>query len=168
MQVHVIFASELLPRRECMDFPLVSVAISFDAIGPFDMQKLTLLPHFGPLEHALSALDSRDSESWKPTGPGQVLRRNATATQHDYEGLGVMSGLARWLMREADGKGYRRIQITCLSDSMTHVWSKSASAFKGGVVSQVDMAMWKDENGQVAFRPSKQVASRCYVELNRT
>jgi hypothetical protein len=152
-----------------MDFPLVSVALSFDAISPLDMEKLapllTVLPHFGPLGQILSALDSRPPESWNPTGPNQVLQRNATATRRDYEGQGLMSGMARWLMREAYAKGYRGIPIVCLSDAMTHVWSQPESPYKGSVVSKIDMATWKDEDGKATFAPSKQVATKCYVEL---
>lgn len=67
---------------------------------------MSILPLFGPFYHILADLDQRDPPSWKPTGPNQVLFRNAMSTRHDYEGKGIMSGLARWLTREAAERGY--------------------------------------------------------------
>ncbi|KAJ4374796.1 hypothetical protein N0V83_001872 [Neocucurbitaria cava] len=152
-----------------MDFPLVSVALSYDGFNPLDMDKmgslLALLPHFGLVYHILGSQDPRDPASWQPTGPRQVLMRNATSTRHDYEGEGIMSGLARWLMREAAGKGYRGIQIECLADAVTHVWSTAEAPFKGSVVTEFECETWKDEEGKVAFAPAKQRVTKCYVDL---
>jgi hypothetical protein len=152
-----------------MDFPLVSVAMSFDAHDAWDLQKLapllTALPHFGRIGGVLNSLDTRDPETWQATGPGQVLQRNATATRYDYLGQGLMSGLARWVMREAESKGFRGIQIVALDDAVAHVWGKPPAPYKGAVVSSFDMESWEDEKGEVAFKPSKQVARKCYVEL---
>jgi hypothetical protein len=33
------------------------------------------------------------------------------------------------------------------------------------VVSEFDMGTWRDEEGKLAFEPSKQRATKCYVEL---
>jgi len=152
-----------------MDFPLVSIALSYDAANPLDMEKLgpmlATLPHFGLTYHILATEDKRDSASWQPTGPGQVLSRNGTSTRHDYEGEGIMGGLARWLMREAEMKGYRGMQIECLADAVTYVWSEGAKPYKGRVVSEFDMATWKDEEGKLAFEPSRQRATGCWVDL---
>jgi hypothetical protein len=152
-----------------MDFPLVSVALSYDAANPLDMSRMQelmdILPHFGLVFHILGDGDKRDPESWKATGPGQVLMRNATSTRCEYEGQGIMGGMARWLMREAASKGYRGVNIECLADAVTHVWSKPQAPFKGGVVSEFDMGTWRNEEGKLAFEPSKQRATKCYVEL---
>jgi hypothetical protein len=152
-----------------MDFPLVSVALSYDAAEPLDMDKMKplmeLMPHFGTVYHILGDADKRNPESWQATGPGQVVMRNATSTRVDYEGQGIMSGLARWLMREAESKGYRGVQIECLADAVTHVWSEPQEPFKGKVVSEFDMATWRDGEGKLAFEPCKQRATKCYVEL---
>jgi hypothetical protein len=152
-----------------MDFPLVSVALSYDAFNALDMAKMgplvATLPHFGLVYQILGSGDTRDPATWQPTGPGQVLFRNATSTRHDYEGQGIMGGLARWLMREAEGRGFRGVQIECLSDAVTHVWSQPQSPYKGFVVSEFDMATWRDEEGKLAFEPSTQRAAKCYVEL---
>jgi len=108
---------------EQMDFPLVSVALSYDGAHPLDMTKMAdameALPHFGLIYHVLGDLDTRDPASWQATAPGEVLMRNGTSTRNDYEGEKIMSGMARWLIREAAAKGYRGIQIECLADAVS-------------------------------------------------
>jgi hypothetical protein len=154
---------------EQMDFPLVSVALSYDAFNALDMSKmkplLACLPHFGLIYHILEEKDPRDLESWKPKGPREVLFRNATSTRRDYEGEGIMAGLARWLMREADARGFRGIQIEALADAVTHVWSTAEPPYKGQVISEFHTDTWKDENGNLAFAPSHQRITKCYVDL---
>ncbi|KAF2625804.1 hypothetical protein BU25DRAFT_111555 [Macroventuria anomochaeta] len=152
-----------------MDFPLVSVALSYDAFNTLDMSKmeslLAALPHFGLVYHILGERDPRDPESWKPKGPNEVLLRNATSTRRDYEGEGTMAGLARWLMREADARGFRGIQIEALADAVTHVWSTSEPPYKGVVISEFHTDTWKDEGGNIAFAPAHQRVTKVYVDL---
>ncbi|KAJ4992895.1 hypothetical protein SVAN01_01599 [Stagonosporopsis vannaccii] len=152
-----------------MDFPLVSVALSYDAHYPLDMTKmgplLAALPHFGLIYHILEEGDSRDPDSWKATGPNEVLLRNATSTRRDYEGQTIMAGLARWLMREADTRGFRGIQIEAVADAVTHVWSAPEPPYKGTVVSEFHTDTWKDEGGNLAFAPAHQRITKCYVDL---
>lgn len=152
-----------------MDFPLVSVALSYDSANALDMEKmkplLDCLPHFGLIYGILGAKDARDPATWQAAGPGEVLFRNATSTRHEYEGQGIMGGTARWLMREAAQRGYRGIQIECLADAVTHVWSTAEPPFKGSVVAEFECATWEDENGKVAFAPAKQRVTKCYVDL---
>lgn len=154
---------------EQMDLPLVSIALSYDGTNALDMEKMgplmACLPHFGLIYDILAEGDPRDPKSWKAKGPGEVLMRNATSTRCDHEGKSVMSGMARWLMREAAAKGYRGIQIECLADAVTYVWSHPEEPFKGGVVSEFQLAEWKNEKGEEAFAPTKQRATTCYVEL---
>jgi hypothetical protein len=153
---------------EQMDFPLVSVAFSYDAFHPLDAQKVdsigVTLPHYGLIPRILTTNDTRDPTTWKATGPGQVLNRNATATRHDYKGQGIMAGLAQWLMREADHRGFRGIQIAVLSDAVTHVWSTAELPCKGSVVSEFHTSTWRDEDGKLAFEPAQQ---RVYEMLCR-
>jgi hypothetical protein len=152
-----------------MDFPLVSVALAYDAFNALDMSKmkplLVALPHFGIAYHALEEGDSRDPESWKPKGPNEVLFRNATSTRRDYEGLGIMAQLARWLMREADAKGFRGIQIEAFNDAVTHVWSHPEAPYKGTIVSELHTDTWKDEEGKLAFAPAHCRLTKIYVNL---
>lgn len=152
-----------------MDFPLVSVALAYDAFNPLDMSKmeplLAALPHFGLIYHILEGNDPRDPSSWKPNGPNEVLFRNATSTRRDYEGQGIMAGLARWLMREADAQGFRGIQIEALSDAVTYVWSIAEPPYKGTIVSEFHTDTWKDEEGKFAFAPAHQRVTKIYVDL---
>lgn len=154
---------------EQMDFPLVSVALSYDAFNALDMAKmkplLASLPHYGLIFQILGARDLRDPASWQPTGPGEVLFRNATSTRQEYEGQGIMGAMARWLMREAAQQGYRGIQIECLADAVTHVWSKAEPPFNGSRVCDFEAETWADEGGKIAFAPAKQRVTRCYVNL---
>lgn len=154
---------------EQMDFPLVSVAMSYDGADPLDLEKmgplLGVLPHFGPLYHVLEVLDPREKDSWAPKTRGEVLMRNATATRHDYEGEKIMAGLARFLMREADARGFRGVQIECVHDAVTHVWSNPPAPYKGSIVSEFHTGTYKDEEGKLFFAPAQQRITKCYVEL---
>jgi hypothetical protein len=163
------FQAEGVRLLEQMDFPLVSIALAYDAFNPLDMEKMSLLmaslPHFGLVYNALSSRDARDPLTWAPTGQNQVLLRAATATRSDYEGEGIMSGMARWLMREADTRGFRAIQIECVHDAVHHVWSNPPAPYKGTVVCEFQAATYKDENGAHPFQPADVGISKLYIEL---
>jgi hypothetical protein len=151
-----------------MDFPLVSVALSYDAINPLDMAEMgpliEALPLFGTLYHYLHILDTRNPSIYTSKAAGEVLFRNATSTRQDYVDHHLMSGTARWLMREAALKGFRAIQIEALHDRVTKVWSEPEKPFRGEIVSRVDMGNFEDE-GKKPFEPATQVASKIYVDL---
>jgi hypothetical protein len=111
-----------------LDFPLVSVALSYDGANPLDHSNMLtlvqMLPAVETIFHMLSeVLGTRDPESWKAKGPGEVLTRNATATRQDYEGKKTMKVLAFYLMRKAAEKGYRGINIETVHDAVAHVWT---------------------------------------------
>ncbi|KAF2853759.1 hypothetical protein T440DRAFT_443511 [Plenodomus tracheiphilus IPT5] len=153
-----------------MDFPLVSIALSYDQHDPLDFDQmgplLAALPHFGTLYKILADSDPRDPESWKATAPGQVLMRNATSTRHDYEGQGVMGATARWLRREAKQRGFRGIQIECMADAVTYMWSEGVEKpFVGNLVSEFDTRTWRDEQGILGFAPAEQRITKCWVDL---
>lgn len=158
---------------EQMDFPLVSIALAYDGINAFDMEKITplieTLPLFGLIYHILEEKDPRDPASWKPTGPNQVLMRNATSTRLDYEGQKVMSQLARFLMREAKSRGYRGIQIETLNDRVEYVWANPPKPFVGKVISSEESATYEltDEHGDRVkpFAPSTQRMAKVFVSL---
>jgi len=153
-----------------MDFPLVSIALSYDGFTPLDPKKMAPIirawPGFDILYGVLEARDPRAPESWKPTAPGQVLMRNATSTRHDYEGEGIMAAMARWLQREAAAMGFRGIQIECVSDAVTHLWSKGAQdGFKGWVVSEFECVDLEDAEGRKPFERARQRVTKCWVDL---
>jgi hypothetical protein len=161
--------AEAKRMEDQMDFPLVSIAMSYDAFNPLDMEKLGSiieeLPLYATIYGVLAAGDTRDPESWGPTGPGQVLMRNATSTKNSYGGQGIMSGLARWLMREAAQKGWRSIQIECIHDAVTKTWSEPPKPFKGHIVAEFHTGTFVDEEGNHPFAPAKQRITKCFVDL---
>jgi hypothetical protein len=146
MQDTTLDADQLLAQ---MDFPLVSVAMAYDGIHALDMARLMplieCLPLFGTIYHTLETLDTRPEASWKPTAEKQLLLRNATSTRHDAEGKGVMKALAQFLMRYAHGQGFRAIQIECLSDAVTKVWSQPPPPFKSTLVCEFNTAELEEE-----------------------
>lgn len=135
---------------EQMDFPLVSVAMSYDLFEPFDMSRIApliaTLPLFGTAVHILEERDPRDPASWAATSPRQVLMRNATSTRKDYEGMGVMKALAHFLMREAKLSGYRQISIDAFNNAVTKVWSNPPPPFTSETISSLDMAKYEETN----------------------
>jgi hypothetical protein len=161
--------AEGLRMLEQMDFPLVSVALSYDGFVPFEPEKmkplLDMWPEFTTLYGTLASRDPRSPESWKPTQPGQVLMRNATSTRHDYEGQGIMAATARWLRREARLTGFRGVQIECIASAVTHMWSDGVEQpFRAKVVSEFECETLEVE-GSKPFWPAKQRVTKCWVDL---
>lgn len=154
---------------EQMDFPLVSIALAYDAWDKMDMAKLgpliDCMPHFKDVYTVLGELDTRDPNPAVPTKANEVMYRNATSTRHDYEGEGCMGGLARWLMREADARGFRAIQIESVNDGVEHVWSKPPAPYKGTVVAKFNAGTYVDKEGRKVFEPAVQSVSKIYVDL---
>ncbi|KAF2748162.1 hypothetical protein M011DRAFT_476778 [Sporormia fimetaria CBS 119925] len=154
---------------EQMDFPLVSIALSYDAFDALDMSKMMplieCLPHFGLMYQLLAMGDTRDPNPSVPTARGQVLYRNATSTRRDYEGQGLMAGMARWLMREADAKGFRAIQIETIASAVEHVWREPPKPYKGSMVTEFNTETWRDEERKKGFGETSQQVCKIYVEL---
>ncbi|KAI3392458.1 hypothetical protein diail_5674 [Diaporthe ilicicola] len=159
---------------EAMDFPLVSIALSYDGADPLDGARMgplvATLPVFGTVYHHLDELDPRPLESWRPAKRrGEILMRNATSTRREYEGKGLMGALARYLMRDAAAKGYKAIDIECLNDAVTHVWSEPPSPFKGEIIASFKCDEYEeDEDGKKVnpFAPSKQLVIRVWTTLS--
>jgi hypothetical protein len=158
-----------------MDFPLCSVALSYDGINGLDMEKLMpliqVLPAFSTIYHTLETLDPRDPESWKPKHPHEVLMRNATSTRADYEGQGFMKKLAHYLMRHAASLGFRGIQIECAHDAVTHTWLHPPEPFKAQLISSFRTETYEedadDESGKKVnpFGEAKQLLTKVFVTL---
>lgn len=158
---------------EQMDFPLVSVAMAYDGHKPLDFAKVVpliqVLPAFGIFYKVLAERDTRDPRTWQPTGPGQVLMRNATATKMGEEGHGYMKSMARYMMRKAFDEGFRGIQIESAHDAVAHVWSNPPSPFVRHKISEMNCWTYEAEaeDGTKSFplRPSKQQLIKMYIEL---
>ncbi|EKG17295.1 hypothetical protein MPH_05505 [Macrophomina phaseolina MS6] len=158
---------------EMMDFPLVSIALSYDSAHPLDMARMVdmvgVVPQYAEGFHYLIEGDKREPASWQATGPLQVLFRNATSTRRDYEGRGLMKAQAHWLMRWAAEQGFRGIQIEAFNDAVNKVWTNPPSPFQGEAVSTVmtGEVVVQEEDGSVRrpFGPATQRLTRCYVTL---
>ena len=156
-----------------MDFPLVSVALSYDSINAIDMSKMAdaiaTLPAFATVYGGLAANDKRDPQTWQATEAGQVLFRNATSTRRDHEGKGLMKILAHYLMHKSAKEDFRGIQIETISDAVAHVWSNPPAPYSGEIVSSIDSATYEelDDQGNKSYplRPSVQKVHKIYVAL---
>ncbi|KAF3023568.1 hypothetical protein E8E14_011041 [Neopestalotiopsis sp. 37M] len=158
---------------EQMDFPLVSIALAYDSINPLDpagmAPLIASLPPTKDIFGILAALDPRDPATWCATAPGQVLFRNATNTRADYEGHGLMARMARHMMFRSAEQGFRAIQIECMNNPVTHVWSHPPPPFKGEIISEFQTKTYqeKDENGKMVAKlgSADQRMTKCYVTL---
>ncbi|KAH8894617.1 hypothetical protein GQ53DRAFT_683261 [Thozetella sp. PMI_491] len=166
--------TEATPKEllDQMDFPLVSVALSYDATNPFDPEKvkpvLAIRPLYGVVVTQLRAGDKRDPKSWMPKSPGEVLLRNGTSTRIDYSKQGLMKLMAHWLMHDAAARGYRAIQIECASDSVHHVWMNPPEPYKAELISSLDTGAYEEtvEGKKIKpFAPSRQLLTKVYVTL---
>ncbi|KAJ5112382.1 hypothetical protein N7532_000427 [Penicillium argentinense] len=154
-----------------MDFPLVSIAMAYDAIDPLDIAQIEpmikVLPLFATVYEKLNTLDPRD-ETWKPSARGQVLMRNATNTVQKYAGQGLMKAAAEELMRRSAKLGFRAIQIESASPAVERVWSKPPEPFRASVVAQFRTEeVEQEQDGGVVnpFEPARINIARIFVEL---
>ncbi|KAK4034578.1 hypothetical protein C8A01DRAFT_38970 [Parachaetomium inaequale] len=163
-------ASQLLTQ---MDFPLVSLALSYDGIHPFDFAQLTpllqALPLLGTVFAALEKRDTRAPESWKPRREGEVVLRSGTCTRADYGGMGLAKGLAHWLMFEARGRGYRGVQIETAHEAVERVWMNPPAGFKAEMVGAFETGSYEEEverRGMVrVFEPAQLRCTKIWVDL---
>ncbi|OJJ50603.1 hypothetical protein ASPZODRAFT_218295 [Penicilliopsis zonata CBS 506.65] len=164
-----------------MDFPLVSIAVAYDAAHPLDESKLTsllaALPAYGEVMHQLDVLDIRkktENDTTTDTKPEtdatttRKLMRNGTSTRADYEGFKLMKTTAHLLMRHAAGEGYNVIEIPTLHNAVHHVWANPPAPFKSTVVAEFNFKDLEREEGGVVVKPYahiNQVASKIIVSL---
>lgn len=156
-----------------MDFPLVSIAMAYDGINQLDMNQIMplvgILPLYATIVKAVEERDPRDPASWKPTGPRQVLMRNATNTMKAHSGHGLMRMLAEDMMRRSAAVGFRGIQIESANDAVLKVWSTPPAPFKGTIICQFHTMTYEEnaESGEILypFRPANLSIARIYVDL---
>ncbi|KAJ5117205.1 hypothetical protein N7448_004147 [Penicillium atrosanguineum] len=159
--------------EEQMDFPLVSIAMAYDGINELDMNQIMplveTLPLFATIVKVVEDRDTRDPASWKPTGPRQVLMRNATNTMKAHSGHGLMRLLAEEMMRQSAAAGFRGIQIESANNAVLKVWSNPPEPFKGTITCQFHTMTYEEkaESGETLypFRPADLPIARIYVDL---
>jgi hypothetical protein len=100
--------------------------------------------------------------------------RNATSSRHDIEGKQIMKKLAYFIMRYADSKGFRNIQIEVLHDKVNWVWTHPPAPYKSEIISQFNS--WdfledevvdgkKTGNKINPFGEVRQIFTKIYVDL---
>ncbi|KKZ63915.1 hypothetical protein EMCG_01773 [[Emmonsia] crescens] len=100
----------------------------------------------------IDELDTRDRALAVPSGPGQILQANSTATRDDYTRLGLMRNLADWVTHEGASKGYKSIHLDSFSDAVFSVSTNPPLPYKAEVVCQVNL---KEYEGLVEFYGEK-------------
>ncbi|KAF2421106.1 hypothetical protein EJ08DRAFT_690260 [Tothia fuscella] len=134
-----------------MDFPLVSIALGYDAYYEMDTEKLgddmaKVLPLFSTVDKILDTLDKRPySERMSPT-------------HHQ--------------MYAAQRAGFKTISIVTMADAVRHVWLNAlpAKPFTAEVVAEFDMGVYverEQETGEMVrvFAPATQRVCRVLVRL---
>ncbi|KAF7587964.1 hypothetical protein BBP40_006472 [Aspergillus hancockii] len=171
-KLHWDFSDESATKEqlvEQMDFPLVSVAMSYNGANPLDMERLKPLFASLPLFPVIiQRLIERDSRGEVKDHEG-VLMRNGTSTRADYEGFGLMKKMAHWLMGEAARMGFKGIEIPCFHDAVIGVWENPPAPFRAEIVAVTN---FKDEevvgeDGKIEkpYTHVDQRAAKIYVTL---
>ena len=142
---------------EQMDFPLVSVHLSYDEGAGRDHAEwapiVGLMPLFGNLFRTMAELDPRDPASWRPASTGEVLVRGGTATRADYGGRGLARAAAHWLMHEAAAAGYRAVQIGLAHPAMHHIWMNPPPPFTAELICSFNTATREEVVDGVPTKP---------------
>lgn len=161
--------ADLLKR---MDYPLVHVALGYDAFDPMDHSKLeefiSYIPELGILFKTIEEEDPRDPEGRKPKALGQAIIRAGTCTRGDYEGKGLTKRVAHWYMREKAKAGFKSIQIDSAAKAVDTVWGNPPPPFKAEVTSSFETKdLEVEENGvkKKPFVPADVWCARTVVTL---
>ena len=100
---------------EHMDFPLVSVALSYDFFNQrkadLEPSILEILPLHPPMMALLAKGAPAPSDPRWPKGQGEVVCRTGTVTKPGYERQGLMTALNKFVMLEMKSRGYRNLII---------------------------------------------------------
>ncbi|KAI0483190.1 hypothetical protein GGR56DRAFT_230465 [Xylariaceae sp. FL0804] len=161
-----------------MDFPIVCIALAFDAFSQRSYQATADMLELIPLQSQLGAflkahereerrhlltrdtlcqqeaMDPRPPETWAPTGYGHVLMRSGCVTKPGYERRGLATALNRFVMLEARALGFRGLSVGMGSRSMLRCYVHPPRGCASQVVAHwnfEDIQMY-DEEGNV-FRP---------------
>ncbi|KAB5559606.1 hypothetical protein GE09DRAFT_1113579 [Coniochaeta sp. 2T2.1] len=161
-----------LQLLEQMDFALVSVAMAYDPIDPFDHTKLgPLMAAYPVLGHIAVINDARDSRPEKerlPKGPGERLFRAGTATRVEYEGHGLAKGLAHFLMHHVAQLGFKGVQVDGMHHAIKKIWLNSPAPFTAKLLGEIDSADYEEEvAGKIVkpFFPVSEPLIRVWVSL---
>lgn len=107
---------------EEMDFPLVHVALAFNADNPPTAEMMADVLKVMPLWTWFSEKLSQSNHTEEQTHPSKVLKRVGTDTRYDYTGKKIMRQVAHFQIGLAKKKGYTRIDIDSAHPAVTKVW----------------------------------------------
>ncbi|KAI8635492.1 hypothetical protein F5Y19DRAFT_12965 [Xylariaceae sp. FL1651] len=149
--------------RDAMDFPLVCIALAFDAFAARDPRATRDMLDLIPLQQQLGAFLGSVSENhgtqkgkgnapgMEPTDFGQVLIRSGCVTRVGYERQGLATALNRFVMLEAKAWGFRGIKVGMGSESMLRGYMNPPEGCRSEVVAQWDFEdiEMEDEDGNI-------------------
>jgi hypothetical protein len=131
---------------EAMDFPLVSLALSYDMFHPrtadFEPSLLEVIPMNPSLMMHLADVPDLPSRLVQPTEVGRTLCRTGTVTKPGYERKGLMTALNRFVILEARDKGFKNIMIgtSALAGMAVHrVYTNPPSGCRSNVLHRFDV-----------------------------
>ncbi|KAK0651046.1 hypothetical protein B0T16DRAFT_320923 [Cercophora newfieldiana] len=160
---------------EQMDFPLVSIAMAWDAAEPGrDGSEwgpaVAAMPRLGTLFTEIEKNDKRDVAIWKPKEMGQVIYRGGTSTRADYEGQGLAKVLAHWCLWRWREQGFRGMQAGVAHRAVVRIFTNPPEGMRGEVVAVLDTKGYEEvgEDGE-RVRPFEAVGDvpcvRVWVDL---
>lgn len=145
---------------ENMDFPLVSVALSYDFFNQrkadFEPSILKILPLHPSVMELLGKGAPGPSDPRWPRKYGEVVCRTGTVTKPGYEGRGLMTALNKFVMLEMKSQRYRNLIIGTAGNGMSvhHVYTNPPEGCTSQILHHYDVEAMelKDEHGR-AIRP---------------
>lgn len=138
-----------------LDFPLVCIALSVDALDRRPDEATKALYDFMPLVRSLGAyLSERGRESehtWEAVEFGELLLRSGCVTKPGYEGQGLMTALNHFVMLEAKARAYKAISVGVGNPTVFRNWLKAPPGCHSRVVARIDVSEieLEDEEGQL-------------------
>ncbi|KAI3327275.1 hypothetical protein HD806DRAFT_388404 [Xylariaceae sp. AK1471] len=161
------------PQRllDAMDFPLVSIALSYDKANPMPPEVLAdsvqLIPEQTYMRMLAPTASSPDEKKKKTEEPnkGEVLARGGTATRRDYSGQGLMKSLSHFVMHEAHARGFKRIEVTVASEAVSRVWRNPPAPYRAEIVAQTDIRQGEIEVDGKIIKPFSSIEEGPYQNI---
>ena len=143
---------------EGMDFPLVSLALTYDFFyqrkADFEPPMLELIPLHPQVMMLLGQADPRPSESWLPHAAGEVVCRTGTVTKPGYERQGLMGALSKFVILQLKHFGFRGLIIGTAGSAVHRVYTEPPNGVKSTVLHHYDVeAMELEEQDGRKIRP---------------
>ncbi|KAJ5761534.1 hypothetical protein N7533_003573 [Penicillium manginii] len=156
-----------------IDFPLVSIALSYDAANPPDKRKMQRYLDIRPgykqaCVHLDSLIPASARDGYRDAPLGKVLMRKGSVTRGDYEGRGIMKGMALWLVGEAKRCGFEVIEIPVSNSIVRRVWENLPPPCRVAVMAEyvIEDLEVCDENGEKK-RPFEGIQTEiCQLRIN--